>query len=260
MDITDLLSHFAVALGIGLLIGIERGWRTRDEKPGSRTAGVRTFTIIGLLGGTTGVLAEAAGTPLTMTGGLVIARSLRSLCRDLCDDVPRRKPRRQELLGNDGHCRHADLCALGLCDDRRHARSRRGGGRDCRCARGARTAPRLAHQDQGAGNPQRSHPACDDLHCPACDSERTDRPLGRGQSARNLADRHRPRRRVIRGLCGGEGAGLARMARCSLPPRADSYRRRRSPLRTHGARLREKDRRVCWRRAWRSRPRFRLAA
>ena len=53
MDILDLLSHFAVALGIGLLIGIERGWRTRDEKPGSRTAGVRTFTIIGLLGGTT---------------------------------------------------------------------------------------------------------------------------------------------------------------------------------------------------------------
>lgn len=72
MDITDLLSHFAVALGIGLLIGIERGWRTREEKPGSRTAGVRTFTIIGLLGGTTGVLAEVAGKPLTTTGGIIL--------------------------------------------------------------------------------------------------------------------------------------------------------------------------------------------
>lgn len=89
MEIEHLLSHFAVALGIGLLIGIERGWRTRDEKPGSRTAGVRTFTIIGLLGGTTGVLAEAAGRPLTVTGGIVLglcftafAVTFALMCRD----------------------------------------------------------------------------------------------------------------------------------------------------------------------------------
>lgn len=89
MDIQDLLSHFAVALGIGLLIGIERGWRARDEKPGSRTAGVRTFTIIGLLGGTTGVLADAAGRPLTIAGGLIIglgftafAVAFTTMCRD----------------------------------------------------------------------------------------------------------------------------------------------------------------------------------
>ncbi|HWV52051.1 MgtC/SapB family protein, partial [Pseudorhodoplanes sp.] len=89
MDITDLLSHFAVALGIGLLIGIERGWRTREDQPGSRTAGVRTFTIIGLLGGTTGVLAEAAGTPLTLIGAVIIglcftafAVTFAIMCRD----------------------------------------------------------------------------------------------------------------------------------------------------------------------------------
>jgi uncharacterized membrane protein (DUF4010 family) len=89
MDIVDLLSHFAVALGIGLLIGIERGWRTRDEKPGSRTAGVRTFTIIGLLGGTAGVLAEAAGRPLALTGGIILglcfsafAVTFALMCRD----------------------------------------------------------------------------------------------------------------------------------------------------------------------------------
>lgn len=89
MDIQGLLSHFAVALGIGLLIGIERGWRTRDEKPGSRTAGVRTFTIIGLLGGTAGVLAEAAGTPLTLAGGVILGLSFTAfavtfalMCRD----------------------------------------------------------------------------------------------------------------------------------------------------------------------------------
>lgn len=89
MDIESLLSHFAVALGIGLLIGIERGWHTRDEKPGSRTAGVRTFTIIGLLGGTTGVLAEAAGKPLTVAGGIILglcfaafAVTFTAMCRD----------------------------------------------------------------------------------------------------------------------------------------------------------------------------------
>lgn len=89
MDIADLLSHFAVALGIGLLIGIERGWRTREDKPGSRTAGVRTFTIVGLLGGTTGVIAEAAGAPLTLAGGIVIglafaafAATFAMMCRD----------------------------------------------------------------------------------------------------------------------------------------------------------------------------------
>jgi uncharacterized membrane protein (DUF4010 family) len=89
MDIADLLSHFAVALGIGLLIGIERGWRTRDEKPGSRTAGLRTFTLIGLLGGTTGLIAEAPGTPLTITGGIIIgvafaafAVTFTLMCRD----------------------------------------------------------------------------------------------------------------------------------------------------------------------------------
>lgn len=89
MNLIDLLSHFAVALGIGLLIGIERGWRTREERPGSRTAGVRTFTIIGLLGGTTGVLAEAAGKPLTVTGAIIIGFSFAAfaaafavMCRD----------------------------------------------------------------------------------------------------------------------------------------------------------------------------------
>ena len=45
MDAEELLSRFAVALGIGLLIGLERGWRARAEKTGSRAAGFRTFAI-----------------------------------------------------------------------------------------------------------------------------------------------------------------------------------------------------------------------
>src|SRR5207342_1511583 len=44
------------ALAVGMLIGIERGWKLREEKPGSRVAGVRTFTLIGLSGGIAGLI------------------------------------------------------------------------------------------------------------------------------------------------------------------------------------------------------------
>jgi len=72
MDTDELLSRFAVALGIGLLIGLERGWHSRDERPGSRAAGFRTFAISGLLGGVVGALAQAAGGAATAGGGAVI--------------------------------------------------------------------------------------------------------------------------------------------------------------------------------------------
>lgn len=48
-----------IALAIGLLIGLERGWYQRDEPDGQRLAGIRTFTLIGLLGGVFGRLALA---------------------------------------------------------------------------------------------------------------------------------------------------------------------------------------------------------
>lgn len=44
------------ALAAGLLIGIERGWKLRDEKPGTRVAGVRTFTLLGLAAGIAGLI------------------------------------------------------------------------------------------------------------------------------------------------------------------------------------------------------------
>jgi uncharacterized membrane protein (DUF4010 family) len=76
MDTEELLSRLALALGIGLLIGLERGWRARDEKPGSRAAGLRTFGISGLLGGTVGALAQAAGGAATAGGGVLIGIGL----------------------------------------------------------------------------------------------------------------------------------------------------------------------------------------
>ena len=72
MDVQELLSHFAVALGIGLLIGLERGWTTREDAPGTRTAGIRTFAITGLLGGVIGAIAQGAGGPGSVGGGLII--------------------------------------------------------------------------------------------------------------------------------------------------------------------------------------------
>lgn len=46
----------ATALACGLLIGIERGWKLKEQKPGTRVAGVRTFTMIGLGSGIAGLL------------------------------------------------------------------------------------------------------------------------------------------------------------------------------------------------------------
>ncbi len=67
MDQTTLAPRLAVALAIGLLIGLERGWVQRDEAEGERTLGLRTLGLTGLLGGATGAIAAAApgvGAPL----------------------------------------------------------------------------------------------------------------------------------------------------------------------------------------------------
>lgn len=53
--------RLAVALAIGLLIGLERGWKTRDRKEGARGVGFRTMALIGLLGGLAGLLVEPVG-------------------------------------------------------------------------------------------------------------------------------------------------------------------------------------------------------
>lgn len=54
-DPQTFLPGLALALAIGLLIGIERGWQLRDEPAGSRVAGVRTFSLMGLFGGLAGL-------------------------------------------------------------------------------------------------------------------------------------------------------------------------------------------------------------
>lgn len=68
----ELLSRIALAFGIGLLIGLERGWSTREMQPGSRVAGIRTFGISGLLGGLVAAMAAPSGSTLEVGGALLI--------------------------------------------------------------------------------------------------------------------------------------------------------------------------------------------
>ena len=77
MDLYELISRLGLALGIGLLIGLERGWRRREAEPGSRAAGIRTFAISSLLGGLTAALAQALskqglGEAPSVAGGIVL--------------------------------------------------------------------------------------------------------------------------------------------------------------------------------------------
>ncbi|HWC64122.1 MAG TPA: DUF4010 domain-containing protein [Rhizomicrobium sp.] len=52
----ELLERAFLAAAIGLLVGIERGWQEREARDGSRVAGIRTFTLIGMLGGVCALL------------------------------------------------------------------------------------------------------------------------------------------------------------------------------------------------------------
>ncbi|HEU0223534.1 MAG TPA: MgtC/SapB family protein, partial [Paracoccaceae bacterium] len=71
METASILFRLGLALAIGLLVGIERHWRERAEAPGTRTAGIRTFGVTGLLGGVSAALAQQFGAPGLGQGLLV---------------------------------------------------------------------------------------------------------------------------------------------------------------------------------------------
>lgn len=58
MNEADIFIRLGLALAIGLLLGLERGWHGRSEGEGDRIAGIRTFALTGLLGGVSGWLAD----------------------------------------------------------------------------------------------------------------------------------------------------------------------------------------------------------
>jgi uncharacterized membrane protein (DUF4010 family) len=61
MDDLDILGRFAIALLLGLLLGAQRGWVTRELPEGGRIAGIRTFGLIAVFGAACDLLNQTAG-------------------------------------------------------------------------------------------------------------------------------------------------------------------------------------------------------
>jgi uncharacterized membrane protein (DUF4010 family) len=76
LDETEILTRLSLALGVGFLIGIERGWRERDQGEGGSTAGLRTFALTGLSGGIWGLLVTPLGPAPLAAAFAVIALAL----------------------------------------------------------------------------------------------------------------------------------------------------------------------------------------
>ena len=69
IDLAGGAQALGTALGVGLLVGLERGWRDRELPEGGRVAGLRTFALIGLLGGVLTLLQPSPG--LLLPAGLL---------------------------------------------------------------------------------------------------------------------------------------------------------------------------------------------
>lgn len=74
--LTSTAGKLLAALLIGLLIGVERGWQSRNDPSGSRVAGVRTFGLIALVGAATGLLVENG---LAFAGNIIAAITAMSI-------------------------------------------------------------------------------------------------------------------------------------------------------------------------------------
>lgn len=62
LPLTELAPRLAIAGLVGLAVGIEREWSSPTEKADRPFAGLRTFFLLGLLGGTSGILMGAGQT------------------------------------------------------------------------------------------------------------------------------------------------------------------------------------------------------
>ena len=80
MSSAELEPAYAIMLatGIGLLVGLERGWRQRKEHEGGRVAGIRTHALLGLGGGLVGLVSTALSSWFGLLGlaGLMVALML----------------------------------------------------------------------------------------------------------------------------------------------------------------------------------------
>lgn len=68
----SLITSLGIALALGMLIGLERGWHERGAAEGERVAGIRTFALIALLG-------ALAALPTGATAGLLVPAAFAGL-------------------------------------------------------------------------------------------------------------------------------------------------------------------------------------
>jgi uncharacterized membrane protein (DUF4010 family) len=68
--------NLGASLAAGLMIGVERGWRFRREKSGTRVAGVRTYALIGAGGGLAAVVGKTTHPMVTAVLAAAIAAVL----------------------------------------------------------------------------------------------------------------------------------------------------------------------------------------
>lgn len=66
LELLNAARALGLALAIGLFVGLERGWREREVREGGRVAGLRTFALIGLMGGALSLLASVSGASLAL--------------------------------------------------------------------------------------------------------------------------------------------------------------------------------------------------
>lgn len=76
-DNVTIIYQLALALALGLVIGIEREWRDEDGHAGKRPAGIRSFGLIGLSGGLAALISEQSAAMLPV--GLAVTFAVLTL-------------------------------------------------------------------------------------------------------------------------------------------------------------------------------------
>ena len=84
MSHIEMLGRMAVALVVGSVIGLERGWSERDAPEGTRVAGLRTFALVGFAGGLAAIIGDAFSPAVAAAialglAGLLVAIRLQSM-------------------------------------------------------------------------------------------------------------------------------------------------------------------------------------
>ena len=67
MDLASVFQHLGIALGLGLLVGLQR------ERAATRMAGIRTFPLVTILGTVCALLAQSFGGSVIAVGFIALA-------------------------------------------------------------------------------------------------------------------------------------------------------------------------------------------